>query len=68
MPARHGTVVGSEHDVQVEHRDKRAEVTVAGGGEDGVAEVSSGGDVGVGSWAASRRPHARLVDGERRSL
>jgi hypothetical protein len=29
-------MAGSEHDVQVEHRDKRAEVTVAGGGEEGV--------------------------------
>jgi hypothetical protein len=47
-------MAGSEHDVQVEHRDKRAEVTVAGGGEEGVDGVSLGGDVGGGSWAA---PH-----------
>jgi hypothetical protein len=38
----HGCGVGSEHDVWVEHREKRVEVTVARRGEEACVPRNSG--------------------------
>ncbi len=47
------TAVGSQHDIGVEHRDKRVEVTVAGGGEEGVDHFSLAGP--LTGWAEELR-------------
>jgi hypothetical protein len=44
---RQGGAVGSEHDVRVEHRDKRVEVSIARGGEEGVDDFSLAGEIQV---------------------
>jgi hypothetical protein len=55
---RHHCAVGSEHDIRVEHCNKRVEVTVARGGEEGVDDFSLVGQVGVGNHVRSPYPAA----------
>jgi hypothetical protein len=45
----HGTEVGSEDHVWVEHRHKRVEVAAARGGEEGVDDFSLAGQICVGN-------------------
>jgi hypothetical protein len=44
----HGCAVGSEHDVRVEHREKRVEVTASRGSEEGAARGGGGREVRIG--------------------
>jgi hypothetical protein len=53
---RQGGAVGSEHDVRVEHRDKRVEVSIARGGEEGVDDLSLAGVIRLVRSICS--PHA----------
>jgi hypothetical protein len=53
-----GCAVGSEHDVWVEHREKRLEVTAARGSEEGVDDLSLTGEIGVGDRGRSLHPAA----------
>ena len=53
---RQGGTVGSEHDVRIEHRDKRVEVSIARGGEEGVHDLSLAGEILV--VRSVRSPHA----------
>ena len=41
MRPLHGCAVGSEHDVWVEHREQRGEITAARGSEEGVDRQNS---------------------------
>jgi hypothetical protein len=43
-----GIAIGSWRDVGIEHRDKRAEVAVPGGGEERVGNLSLAGQAGAG--------------------
>ena len=54
----HVCAVGSEHDVWVEHREKRLEVTLARGGQEGVDDFSLAGAIGVGNRGRSLYPAA----------
>jgi hypothetical protein len=56
----HGRAVGSEHDVWVEHREKRVEVTAARGSKEGVDNFSLAGDI-VGNRDGSLHPAACAV-------
>ena len=58
---RDGTAVCSEHDVRVEHRQQRGEVTAARGGEEGVDDFSLAGEIGVGNRGRSPYPAARAA-------
>ena len=49
-----GAAVGAHHDVWVEHRDERLEVTVARRGEERVDDLALAGDVGI---RLGRTPH-----------
>jgi hypothetical protein len=49
------------HDVRVEHREQRVEITVARGSEEGVDDLWLVGEVGVGSSAPSPHPAARTA-------
>ena len=51
-----GRAVGSQHDVRVEHREQRVEVAAAGGGEEGVDDVSLAGEIGVEDQSAPVSP------------
>jgi len=55
---RHGCAVGSEHDVRVEHCNKRVEVAVSRGGEEGVENFPLAGEIGVGNLGRSPHPAA----------
>src|SRR3990170_1577312 len=57
----HVCAVGSEHDVWVEHREKRLEVTLARGGQEGVDDFSLAGAIGVGSRGRPLHPAARAA-------
>ena len=59
---RSGAAVGADHHVGVEHGHQRVEVTVAGGGEEGVDRVALPAEVGVGRPAPPcTRRRARLA-------
>ena len=53
-----GGAVGSEHDVRVEHGEKRVEVAAARGGEEGFDDLPLAGEVGAGSLSRSLHPAA----------
>jgi hypothetical protein len=44
---RHSRAVGSHHDIWVEHRKKRGEVTAAGGSQEGFDNFALAGEIGV---------------------
>jgi hypothetical protein len=53
--------VSSEHDVRIEYREQRLEVTAAGGREKGVDSFPLAGEIGVGNRAAPDRRRGRLA-------
>ncbi len=53
---RHGTAVGSEHDVRVEHREQLLEVTAARGGEEGIDDRSLLAEIRIGNRGRSLHP------------
>jgi hypothetical protein len=53
--------VGSDHDVWIENRKKRVEVTAARGSEEGVDNFSLAGEIGVGNLGRSLHPAARAA-------
>ena len=57
-PRRQRSPIGSEHDVWVEDRDQGPEVALAGGGEEGVDDLSLAAEVGVREWGRSLDPAA----------
>src|SRR5947208_3512344 len=52
----HGRLVGSEHDIWVEYREKRVEVTAARGSEKGIDHFSLRCEIDVGSRGRSLYP------------
>lgn len=60
-----GCAIGPEHDVRVEHRERRGEVTVARGSEEGLDDGSRTAEVGLGCRGGTLHPATRaaLVDG-----
>src|SRR5262249_41600676 len=54
----HDTPVSSDHDVGVEQREERVEVTVAGGGEEGADDLLLADGVGVGARGRPLHPAA----------
>ena len=57
-PAGNGTAVGSDHDVWIENREKRVQVTAARRCEEGVYDLSLRGGIGVGDAGCSLHPAA----------
>src|SRR5215217_7417012 len=57
----HGTAIDSQHDVRVEHREQRLEVTLARGSEEGVDGLLLAGKTGVGRSGRSPHPAARAA-------
>src|SRR5947207_16017587 len=53
------TTVGSEHHVRVEHREKRVEVSVARGSEEGIDHLTLAGEIDVGKRGRPLHPAAR---------
>jgi hypothetical protein len=54
----HGTGIGADHDIWVEHRQQRGEVTVARGSEEGVNDFPLVAQVGVGLRGRTLHPAA----------
>src|SRR2546421_10738374 len=52
----HGRLVGSEHDIWVEYREKRVEVTAARGSEKGIDHFSLAGEIDIGVSSRSLYP------------
>jgi len=50
-----GSLVGPDHDVRVEHREKPVEVPAAQGSEEGDDDFSLAGEIGVGNRVATRQ-------------
>jgi hypothetical protein len=58
---RHGTAVGSDHNLWIENRQKCVEVTAARGSEESIDNFSLTGEIGIGSLGRSSHSAARAA-------